>query len=145
MRYVIGIVLGLVSVLGGAREVSAQSYAQEVWAQLQEAYTVAAGSDYNLRNYILGSLNQSADSRWTFPLQAATEYVIIGACDTDCSDLDIEVLGPGGDVVARDDTADDVPVVTFRPTSAGTFSVRVNMYACSAQPCYFGFGIFEGR
>jgi hypothetical protein len=144
MRHMLaGTAVAIAMLLGGAQDASAQTYAQQVWTQLQRVYSVANANDYTLRNYILGHLDQGATDSWTFPLRANTEYIVTGACDNDCSDLDIFIKNAGGTEVARDETADDIPVVRFRTGAAGRYTVDVKMYACSSAPCYFGFGVFQ--
>jgi hypothetical protein len=144
MRRIAGSLLfALVLCAGTAAPASAQSYAQQVWNQLQRVYDVADGNAYSLRNYIIGKLNNGARDTWTFTLEANTSYLITGACDNDCSDLDIFINDPSGTQVAKDDTADDIPVVRFDTRGAGRYTVEIRMYACSANPCYFGFGIFQ--
>lgn len=135
--------LPLALLFGGAESASAQSYAQQVWNQLQQVYDLAAGSDYTLRNYIIGHLADDGEDSWTFPLEGGSDYLITGACDNDCSDLDIVVRDEKGAAVAEDQTTDDVPVVRFDTRGSGRYTVEVKMYACSASPCYFGFGVFE--
>src|SRR5688572_7912464 len=123
---------------------AAQDYAEQVWTQLQAAYHGALqGENYRLRNYILGNINQGATDRWTFWFDQASEYGITGACDEDCSDLDIVVEDANGNVLASDEADDDFPVVFFIPRSSGNYTVNVKMYSCSEQPCYFGFGVFN--
>jgi hypothetical protein len=88
-------------------------------------------------------MNQGATDRWTFRFDQGSEYGITGACDEDCSDLDIVVEDANGNVMASDEADDDFPVVFFTPRSGGNYTVNVKMYSCSQQPCYFGFGVFN--
>ena len=130
--------------LGASASVThAQSYAQQVWAQLQAAYDQVDDDDYALHYYIIGSLNGSATDSWTFSLAGGTQYMVIGACDTDCSDIDITVKSSAGEVVASDTADDDVPIVRFTPKGDDRFTIETKMYACTENPCYFGFGIFR--
>lgn len=126
-----------------AHDVQAQSYAETVWTQLQHVYSAVNENDYRLENYIIGRLDDSATDSWSFQLSAGTTYMVIGACDEDCSDLDIAVRDEAGDVVAQDNLDDDAPVVTFTPSRSGRFSIRTSMYECNASYCYFGFGLFK--
>lgn len=126
-----------------AQTVSAQSYAQTVWSQLQAAYgSIADGGDYTLINHVIGKLSESSSSYWTFPLNAGEEYFVMAACDEDCSDVDLYVR-IDGDIVASDATADDVPVVRFRAAKSGTHQIEVEMFECSNEPCFWGLSIFE--
>jgi len=70
----------------------AQSSAEVVWMQLQNAYDAADLTGYTLKNYVIGRLDPSESDTWTFPLNAGTEYVIVGACDEDCTDVDVTVM-----------------------------------------------------
>lgn len=144
-RLAAGTVVALALLAASAEQGQAQSYAQQVWAQLQKMHDVVGARDYNLQNYIIGQLGEGNTDTWTFPMRANTDYIITGACDNDCSDLDITVKDASGRVVEKDATTDDVPVVRFTPGSSARFTVEVKMYACSSAPCYFGFGVFQKK
>jgi len=120
----------------------AQSSAQVVWSQLQDAYEAADLSGYTLQNYVIGRLDPNESDTWTFPLRAGTEYVIVGACDEDCTDVDVTVT-QDSDTVASDALDDDLPVVGFVAGKGGNHEIVVKMYSCDAAYCYFGFGLFE--
>jgi hypothetical protein len=122
----------------------AQSYATQVWNQLQKAYSdISDSSSFQLNNYIIGKLADGGTDTWTFPLERGKEYLIIGVCDNDCSDVDLAVKGGNGNVIVKDEEVDDTPVTRFRVTSSGRFTVEVTMADCKDQPCFFGFGLFE--
>jgi hypothetical protein len=79
-------------------------------------------------------------------LRAGMEYVLIGVCDEDCSDLDIVLVGPGSTTpVARDLLTDDAPIVQYAPSATGDFRVRVSMAACSISPCAYAVRMYEKR
>jgi len=135
--------IGAISLIA-ARPTHAQDYADFVWQQLQNQYDVVAGQgSYKLRSYIMGALNEDATESWTFPLNASTDYIVTGACDVDCSDIDIVVMDPNGNEVNADRLADDQPIVEFATKGTGKYTVQIEMYSCSVEPCYFGFGIFH--
>jgi hypothetical protein len=120
-----------------------QDYADQVWNQLQEDYAMyVEADDFFLKNYIIGALNSGRTDSWTFTLDQGTGYAITGACDEDCTDLDIVVEDANGNVVARDEADDDRPIVEFSPNRSASYTVNVKMYSCVEEPCYFGFGIF---
>jgi hypothetical protein len=119
-----------------------QEYADQVWNQLQEEYEFAQIDDFYLRNYIIGALNSGRTDIWTFTFDQGTSYVITGACDEDCTDLDIVVEDANGNVMTSDEADDDLPFVEFSPNRSGSYTVNVKMYTCVEEPCYFGFGIF---
>lgn len=71
-------------------------------------------------------------------LVAGAEYRIVGVCDAECNNVDIELIDPSGVVAASDMLPDDVPVVAFRPTAAGTYTIRTHLRTCTVEPCYIG-------
>ncbi len=122
-----------------------QSYAQQVWDQLQNHYTTISelGGEYALQNYVMGSIYTGEDDLWTFYFDEGTEYIISAACDNDCTDIDVKILNEDGEVVQEDTKDDDQPIVAFTPKVSASYEVEVKMYKCSEEPCYFGFGIFR--
>jgi hypothetical protein len=132
-RLLTGSLIAAALLVTSATQGEAQSYAQQVWSQLQKAHDA------------VGHLGEGNTDTWSFPMRANTEYIITGACDTDCSDLDITIKDASGKVVEKDTTTDDVPVVRFTPGSNAKYTVEVKMYSCSSAPCYFGFGVFQKK
>jgi hypothetical protein len=133
-----------VMLLVGASQVAAQSqYTDQVFRQLQDIYDDVANEGYYLTNFIVGSMDEGEDDVWTMSFMEDTEYVIHGACDRDCSDIDLSVLTEAGDVVESNILTDDSPVVTFRPAKSARYQIKATMYSCSEEPCYFGLGIFN--
>lgn len=120
---------------------AAQTHADLVWRQLNNAYTRVSAEGYGSKNYIIGRMDDDASDSWTLTLTGGMTYQIIGACDADCSDLDIEVM-EGEKVITRDVLVDDVPIVTFSVASTTAIKIKVIMAACSSEPCFFGIGIF---
>ncbi len=136
------LVATMMALAAAPKSAQAQSHAQLVWSQLNGAYERLSAEGYTSLNYVIGRINEGATDSWTFTLQAGTTYQIIGGCDSDCSDLDLDILN-GTTSVGSDVLDDDVPIVTFVAARTATYTVKVIMAACSSQPCYFGFGIFQ--
>lgn len=120
----------------------AQEHAELVWRQLNTAFTTVNRDGYGSLNYIIGRMGEGKSDSWTLNFEKGTNYRIVGVCDKDCSDLDIEVLD-GTDVLTKDVLDDDAPIVTFSPKASGQLRVKVSMAKCSDEPCFFGFGIFQ--
>lgn len=76
-------------------------------------------------------------------LEAGREYLISGACDEDCDDLDLVLRAEEGDVLVQDDEVDDVPIITFTPAASGRYLLGVGMIDCETELCYFGYRVFE--
>jgi hypothetical protein len=56
----------------------------------------------------------------TYALAAGRTYRFQAACDQDCNDVDIEVLGEDGAQLALNEDFDNNPFVEFTPEAAGT-------------------------
>lgn len=125
---------------------NAQSHADLVWDQLKRAYSAAEEAGFGVRNYIVGKLDDDETDSWTIHLYGGNRYVVTGACDADCEDIDIQILNASGVEIARDNDRDndmdDLPVVEVKPRSSGRFSIRVTMYKCTVDPCYWGIALF---
>jgi hypothetical protein len=86
----------------------------------------------------IAPMQPGTDHRWRFNLSAGVEYTVIGACDGDCHNVDIELIDSRGGVVASDMLPDDYPVVNFTPQADGVYYARLLMQNCSVAPCYGG-------
>lgn len=71
-------------------------------------------------------------------------YVVYGACDDDCRDLDMEIYGPDGMLAERDILPDDTPFVQLTAAASGRAYVRVWLASCAAEPCYVGVRAMSG-
>lgn len=90
-------------------------------------------------------MQPGTDHRWVVNLTGGTGYMFLGACDGDCTNVDIEVIDMNtGGVVASDVLPDDFPVVQFTPPADGAYMARLMMRACSVSPCYAGGRVLTG-
>lgn len=83
------------------------------------------------------SLNKDAKATYDFDVVSGKSYAILGACDSDCSDLDMRVLRPDGSEAIKDDKTDDLPAIAFTANSTGRYKLEISMYACSTNPCFY--------
>lgn len=84
-------------------------------------------------------MQPGTDHRWRVTLTGGTAYRVLGACDGDCTNVDIELIDmTTGGVVASDMLPDDYPVVDYTPAANGDYIVRVLMQTCTVAPCYGG-------
>ena len=89
-------------------------------------------------------MQPSTDHRFNIALTAGAGYTVIGACDGDCTNVDIELIdATTGGVVASDMLPDDYPVVNFQPTANGNYIVRLLMQQCSVAPCFAGARVLQ--
>ena len=124
-----------------AGQASAQDYPEQIWSQLQQLRSHYP--QHSLQNYILGHMAEDRTDSWTIGLAPNTAYVIAGVCDTDCADLDIIVWDADGNAIAQDELDDDVPIVELKTGASSRYTIEVKMFDCSANTCYFGFGLFR--
>lgn len=116
-------------------------YIDQVIAQLEAATETLREAGYEALVWEGSALEPSTAEEFTVTLAAGSTYVIVGVCDSDCSDLDISLLDGDGDLVVQDTETDDAPVIEFTVTRGGEFTLNVNMFECSAGICYYGLAL----
>jgi len=115
----------------------------QVRRQLQQYGRAVESRGYSLSHQILtGSLDNGESEMVSVRLDIGTLYQIMGACDNDCSDLDLTLYDAAGREIDSDLQVDDYPVVSVEPSRTGNFRIKVTMARCTAEPCRYGIGIF---
>lgn len=129
---------------------SAQNvYEQVVNDQLdiaeKEVTRIAAsnGATATLIEQINGTLEDDGDDQISLTLRPNTLYALIGACDQDCSDIDIVVHDADRNETAADREVDDVPIVTFETKPGDEYHYHLEMYECSSSICYYGVALYR--
>ncbi|HWK40500.1 MAG TPA: hypothetical protein VNR60_01090 [Croceibacterium sp.] len=84
-----------------------------------------------------GSLDDGASERLTIRIGAGMETQLIGACDTDCSDIDLTLYDAAGREIDTDVEVDDFPIVSARPNKDGIYTILVHMIDCDQEPCRY--------
>lgn len=93
------------------------------------------GNGYSLMDVARTNLLDASGSELVdINLPLGSEYVVMGVCDNDCSDLDLAVLKSGLELSA-DASTDDWPIVEIVPTGTTNYQIKVTMYACSTAFC----------
>lgn len=119
------------------------NYQQVVRNQLTSMGTVLLQRGYTaMGEPTTGSLRDDASSSHMVALVGGARYVIVGACDQDCTDVDLKVFGPDGTELDSDLETDDRPVLEFVAPATGQFRVEVLMPTCSTSPCFWGFQVY---
>ena len=131
-------------VAAGSLGVSAQDqFERQVREQLNRIGQSLQAKGYELTHQVYtGSLREGATEGVAIRLQRGVRYAIVGVCDQDCSDLDTRLFDPSQREIGRDVEQDDTPVVEFEADRTGEYILRVEMAACSDEPCAFGVGVF---
>ena len=121
---------------------------QDEWVAQVRRLLQQAGKQFEDRGYAMthriytGSLNNGRNEMVGLDLDIGTQYQIMGACDTDCSDLDFVLYDAAGNEISSDVGTDDVPLVSVTPRRSGTYRVKVVMATCTAEPCRYGVAVF---
>ena len=135
--------LAALLVLSTAAATFQDEWERQVRLQLATAGQAFAEDGYVLTHRIFtGSLDNEDSGTVQVELEAGKQYHIMGACDEDCTDLDLQLSDPAGNAVSTDVEEDDLPVVSVRAARSGIYEVEVGMAACSEEPCRFGLGVF---
>lgn len=83
------------------------------------------------------SLPQDFELRMPLPLRAGVNYQIVGICDDACTNLDLALFNPWGELVDADDFMDAVPVLSVLTEEDAPFRLSVYMAGCEAASCGF--------
>lgn len=124
-----------------------QQLQQLVGSYLNDVQNVHGGGMTPAAGFVdeVAGMQPGTDHRWQVSLTGGTAYRIIGACDNECSNLDLEIIDVRtGGVVASDMLPDDYPVVSFTPNADGAYIVRLLMQTCTVAPCYAGARVLTG-
>ena len=89
-----------------------------------------------------GQLAEDGVEQIPLMVMAGVEYAVVGGCDSDCSDLDLEIRDGFGNLLDADYELDDQPGVYATALSAGSFNIFVDMIECSTGFCYYGLAVF---
>lgn len=122
---------------------SAQSHRDVINQQLDAGASTATEQGFHVdtgaipRDTIFGLLPPDGVVWLQIDLRAGVNYVVAGACDYDCTDMDLGIQYDTT-LVTEDVEMDDVPVTIFTATNSGPHLVRVSMPGCDASGCYFG-------
>lgn len=123
----------------GATPVRGQ-YTAQVQGYLVRLATNARAQGYtrNVAGPVYGNLPDKGSSTHDMTVASGVDYALIGACDNDCTDVDLKISDAAGNVIMQDIAVDDTPVLLFHSNSAGKWRVRVVMATCNRSPCYYG-------
>ena len=69
----------------------------------------------------------------------------MGACDNDCTDLDLKLFDENWNAIDSDTDDDSGPMVGVTPARTAVFHVRTIMVNCVDSPCAIGLGVFSNE
>ena len=141
----------LVLVLSAFLFVPAQATAQDEWEQqvLEQIRTV--GDVFSSDGFALdaetptGTLESEASESFALTFESGFEYLLVGACDVDCTDIDLIIFDEAGNDIDSDYEEDDTPVLTVTPSRTQSYRVHVYMANCTSEPCWYAVGVLARR
>ena len=122
---------------------AANPYVNQIKAQLiMGARSVGLGGYQATHTPKIGQLRDNTQTNIGLNLRSGATYKLVGVCDSDCGDLDLQLLDSNGNVIDTDVEYDDYPVVSVTPRWSDRFVIRVGMPSCNATYCNYGVGVF---
>lgn len=136
MKRLIAVSVAAFALMGTAGAASAQdatgaALVDYIFGQLESEFGISAASRAT------GRLAEGGSTTGTFNVASGANYIVIGACDEGCSDLDLVVRDSSGNEVGADYEPDDAPMVVIPAGSGGRYTFEVQMATCSSN-CHFG-------
>lgn len=129
---------------------SAQSPRANVLMQLNQAARSAAARGFRPdpaafnRDAVVGMLASRTSSFMELNLTGGASYVISGACDEDCADMDLRLFpSTSSDPLVQDTEDDDNPVISFVAPRTGRYMLAVDMARCQERLCYYAFRVLR--
>lgn len=141
------IALGAALLFGAANAAAQQNHDAQVRGYLENGMAAHRGIGY-VRDVgapdVIVPLRLDHPFIWPVFLTRGVTYRAYGACDNNCSDLDMEIYDAAGNLADRDAATNDTPYVQITPTQTGRAYVRVWLYACRSEPCTVGMRLVSG-
>lgn len=121
-------------------DVTAQNvYAEQVQSYLDEIESRALTGGFDLEGEAVGWMLDGADGGTAIRLPAGY-YVAVGACDDDCSDIDLSItLLDTQEELDTDREMDSFPVVAFTLDETTDVLIGFAMPDCGTARCYAGY------
>ena len=86
----------------------------------------------------VNGLRQGQSRIYHFNLDKDQHYKIMSTCDADCSDLDLSLYDDNDNEISVDFSGDGTPIVEVAPRWSGHYRLKVTMYHCNRNPCFYG-------
>lgn len=118
----------------------------QVIGLLQMSEEMLRGEGFSrTHDYETGTLRQGDSESVRVRLDAGVRYLLNGACDTDCDNVDLRLFSASGTLLDIDVEDDDFPVLSVTPRTSGEYTVRVTMASCETAICYYSLGVYGNR
>lgn len=126
--------------------------AQDEWrSPVVAAQMAAANKSFGGQGYTPTAWGKQDDLKageaavYEIGIDPGDDMLMVAVCDKACTDVDMQIIDPGGKQVGADEEGDATPIVKFTGASQGLFKVRVTMVNCSTPTCAVGVKAFWKR
>ncbi|MDB5705041.1 MAG: hypothetical protein JWN66_2157 [Sphingomonas bacterium] len=104
---------------------------------LQAADTAYAAKGYYPTGWThMGNLDNGSQDESAVVLSSAGLYQIIGVCDLQCKNFDLQLTDGNGNQVSADTEDDDFPIVSASTSGPVTYRLKAMMKACTGLCAY---------
>lgn len=125
---------------------SDDQWIQQVLEQLVVVESIALDNELvRTHEPVTGDLREGENSIISMKLQQGFKYMMVGACDADCADLDFFLYDSAQALLAEEQEVDDLPVLVYSPPETMDVTLRVRMYSCNVEPCSYGVAVFRDQ
>ncbi|GDZ95400.1 hypothetical protein PA905_36970 [Planktothrix agardhii CCAP 1459/11A] len=126
-----------------ARELTADE--KTVVCKLKEVVKDAGRDGFELAFWpIVRKGPAKANAPLTIRLDPAIEYLFVGYCDENCTDVNLSIKTLDGKVLQSE--KDTLSVMPFKPPAANIYELNLNMTSCSRKDgCVYGIGILAPK
>ncbi len=114
------------------------SYLDVSHASLQDVWREEGFDVQSIFHSSLGALEESGRDTVFLALPETETVILTAVCDDDCSDVDLILLDPVGNILDEDIDLNDTPITL---ATTGPVHVVVSMVTCSVEPCYYALGV----
>lgn len=130
--------VGLYEVASGEEERTINDYVRGLVEAMSDSGEERVGE------IMMGEIGEDQSLEYTFSIDPQATYWVYGACDEDCSDIDLAASDGSGRMVDEDIGPDDAPVLLIKPGSAGRrLAVSITMASCETEVCVTGVGLYQ--
>lgn len=119
-------------------------FARELAQRLSRAESTLSERGYQrAAGPFAGGLADNRARRFPVLLRAGQDYRIVGVCERRCTNFDLRLFDPNGELIAQDVLGDAVPVIHIRPSATGNYDIEAGMAQCNDSPCWFAFNVYS--
>lgn len=147
-KYLIGSGIALVLSMAFVGTTVAQTVTEQertVICKLKEVVEDAGRDGYDLVFWpIVRKGPAQVNAPLTLKLDPTVEYLFVGYCDENCSDVNLNVSDQEGEVLKSEE--DTLSVIPFEPPLEDDYALNLRMADCSAEDgCVYGIGVLAPR